>query len=345
MKAYFERQAALHPAMTARDALKMAYQAAFGAEHLAGDEEAVRRYLHEELTACEAAPAEPLTESISPDLCRANLRAWKAAGLPEKWLLRMFLDTCQPRPDGKARFEVLLADLDALTQAGRLPFSAQDWQGEKQAYLAQGLHAVHHSDAYREQEKPAYRLILSRYDRLLPLLTALDLSKRQIIALDGRCASGKTTLAADLARIAGAGVVHMDDFFLPPALRAPERLAAPGGNVHYERFITDVLPGLRSGQAFSYPVFDCSVMQINGARSVPAASLVIVEGAYSCHPALGDYMTLRAFSDVDPEIQRRRILARNGESGLQNFETRWIPMEERYFEACRIREQAQVVLA
>ena len=344
MKAYFEGQAALHPAMEPRDALKMAYQAAFGAEHLAGDGEAVRRYLHDELAVCEAAPAEPLTEAISPELCRVNLRAWKAAGLPEEWLLHMFLDTCQPRPDWEARFEARLADLGALPGDGRLPFSADAWHREKQAYLAQGLHAVHHSDAYREREKPAYRLILSRYGRLLPLLTALDLSKRQIVALDGRCASGKTTLAADLARITGAAVVHMDDFFLPPELRTPERLAEPGGNVHYERFIADVLPGLAGGQAFAYPIFDCSVMRINGERAVPAASLVIVEGAYSCHPALGDYMTLRAFSDVEPGTQRRRILARNGEEGLRNFETRWIPLEERYFEACRVREQARVVL-
>ena len=344
MKAYFERQAALHPAMTPQDALKMAYQAAFGAEHLAGDEAAVRRYLHDELTACQAAAEEPLTEAISPDLCRVNLRAWKAAKLPEEWLARMFLDACQPRPDGESRFRKILTALDDLAGNGGLPFDFEAWRQAREAYLASGLHAVHHSDAYRERENPAYRLILSRYGRMLPLLAALDLSERQIIALDGRCASGKTTLAADLARITGAAVVHMDDFFLPPALRTPERLAQPGGNVHYERFIADVLPGLLGGQAFSYPVFDCSVMALNGARSVPAASLVIVEGAYSCHPALGEYMTLRAFSDVDPDTQRRRILARNGEAGLQNFVERWIPLEERYFEACRVRERAQVVL-
>ena len=345
MKDYFERQAALHPSMTPRDALKMAYQAAFGAEHLAGDAAAVRRYLREELASCAPNAAEPLTEAISPDLCRVNLRAWKAANLPEDWLLRMFLDTCVPRPDGESRFREILAALDKLAQAGRLPFSADAWQGEKQGYWTEGLHAVHHSAAYREKEKPAYRLILGRCGRMLPLLAALDLSRRQIIALDGRCASGKTTLAADMARITGAAVVHMDDFFLPVELRTPERLAEPGGNVHYERFITEVLPGLRRGKAFQYSVFDCSQMRISGTCAVPAAPIVLVEGAYSCHPALGDYMTLRAFSDVDPEIQRRRILARNGESGLQNFETRWIPLEERYFEACRIREQAQVVLA
>ena len=37
----------------------------------------------------------------------------------------------------------------------------------------------------------------------------------KVIAIDGRCASGKTTLARELAERLGAGVIHMDDFFLP----------------------------------------------------------------------------------------------------------------------------------
>lgn len=344
MEACFARQAALHPSMTPQDALKMAYQAAFGAEHLLADTEAARQYLLREIETCAANADEPLAEEIAPDLCRINLRPWKAAGLPPEWLLRMFLAASAPRTDGESRFHQALDVLDRLTAQGKMPFCAEDWQREKHAYLAEGLRAVHHSEAYRMGERPAYRLAPGRFKRLLPLLTAIDPSRREIIALDGRCASGKTTLAADLAQIAGAAVIHTDDFFLPPELRTAERLSAPGGNVHYERILTDVLPGLRKGEAFAYPAFDCSVMRLNGEREVPAASLTVVEGAYSCHPALGDYMTLRAFSDVDPDTQRRRILDRDGKAGLENFLTRWIPMEEKYFAAFRVRETAQVIL-
>ena len=66
-----------------------------------------------------------------------------------------------------------------------------------------------------------------------------------VIAMDGRAAAGKTTLAEELAVTLGGAVVHMDDFFLPGELRTPERLAAPGGNVHAERFVEEVLPYLR----------------------------------------------------------------------------------------------------
>lgn len=35
----------------------------------------------------------------------------------------------------------------------------------------------------------------------------------RIIAIDGRCAAGKTTLAARLAKELGGDVIHMDVFF------------------------------------------------------------------------------------------------------------------------------------
>ena len=57
-----------------------------------------------------------------------------------------------------------------------------------------------------------------------------------VIAIDGRAASGKSTLAEQLSTLLEADVIHMDDFFLQPYQRTPERLAEIGGNVDYERF-------------------------------------------------------------------------------------------------------------
>ena len=56
-----------------------------------------------------------------------------------------------------------------------------------------------------------------------------------IIAIDGRCCAGKTTLAAKLKEQNGWSVFHMDDFFLQPKQRTKERLAQPGGNVDYDK--------------------------------------------------------------------------------------------------------------
>ena len=57
--------------------------------------------------------------------------------------------------------------------------------------------------------------IKTRIDRLL------DTQPRVIIAIDGRCGAGKSTLAARLAELCGGNVFHMDDFFLRPEQRRP----------------------------------------------------------------------------------------------------------------------------
>ena len=46
-------------------------------------------------------------------------------------------------------------------------------------------------------------------------VNALLLSKpRAIIAIDGNCCAGKTTMATRLGSLLGANVFHLDDYFL-----------------------------------------------------------------------------------------------------------------------------------
>ena len=170
------------------------------------------------------------------------------------------------------------------------------------------------------------------------------LSRPLIIAIDGRAASGKSTLAEQLSELLGADVIHMDDFFLPPELRSEERLAEPGGNVHYERFCEDVLPYLKSPELFSYRIFDCSRMDYNGESTVRNTPIRIVEGSYSHHPKFGTYADLFVFSDVDAVEQMRRIRLRNSGEKAQMFAKKWIPMEERYFAEFGIKTHADAVI-
>lgn len=157
MERYILDQAQRHLAMQARDALKMCYQAAFGAEHLLHDTEKARAYLHHELQDCPAQPDEPLYEAISPALCRVNLRAWKAQKYPEEALFALFAQACVPALDGEARLQRWLDTVQMLCEQNRLPFSLQAWQRELAAYPAPC--AVHHSDTYRAAEHPCYRLV------------------------------------------------------------------------------------------------------------------------------------------------------------------------------------------
>ncbi|MDE6641964.1 MAG: hypothetical protein K2K63_15735 [Acetatifactor sp.] len=183
-------------------------------------------------------------------------------------------------------------------------------------------------------------------DRIERVLMALnEVSKDvKIIAIDGRCAAGKTTFAEQLARVTGAGLIHMDDFFLPEEMRTEARLNEPGGNVHYERFAEEVLPKLKYAAGFDYVHYDCKRMAYGERKTVPASLIRIVEGAYSCHPKFGDYMDIRIFCDVKALEQRARIKKRNGADSLPTFLGKWIPWEEKYFAVHKIRERADIIL-
>lgn len=165
-----------------------------------------------------------------------------------------------------------------------------------------------------------------------------------VIAIDGGAASGKTTLANELSERYGGSVIHMDDFFLQPHQRTQERLSEAGGNLDRERFQSEVIPFLRANKFFSYQRFDCSEMALGERISVPKAPLLIVEGSYSHHPAFGNAYDLKIFLRTDAEKQRARILNRNGKKSYEMFKNRWIPMENRYFEAFSIENKADIVI-
>lgn len=159
-----------------------------------------------------------------------------------------------------------------------------------------------------------------------------------ILAIDGRCASGKTTLANRLAGSWSASLFHMDDFYLQPAQRTTERLAEPGGNVDRERFLSEVLLPLTKGEPVMYRRFDCRSFTFDKEQIIRPNTIAIVEGSYACHPELRAAYDLRIFLDIDPETQMQRILKRNGPECAERFRTRWIPLEEVYFRECRVRE-------
>ena len=164
-----------------------------------------------------------------------------------------------------------------------------------------------------------------------------------LVAIDGPCASGKTVFAASLHERFGGNVLHMDDFFLRPEQRTPERFAEPGGNVDRERFEAEVLKPLAAGKAVRYRPWDCHTGDFATSRSVEPAALTVVEGSYSMHPALRGYYDLTMCLIVDPSERLRRLEARNPRM-LQRFIDEWIPLENRYFESTNTQGSADLLV-
>ena len=167
----------------------------------------------------------------------------------------------------------------------------------------------------------------------------LDTPKRiLIICIEGRAAAGKSTLGRMLAEKYTCNLFHTDDFFLRPEQRSPERFAAPGENIDHERMVPEVLEKIVSGERFSYRPFDCSVMKPADPVDVIPRRLNIIEGSYSMHPKFANYYDLKIFLDIDPKEQSRRIMVRDGEIKHKRFVEEWIPLEEKYLKAFKIKD-------
>lgn len=183
------------------------------------------------------------------------------------------------------------------------------------------------------------------YARLTAEIRRLLAEKsRVIVAIDGRCGSGKTTLAARLQQELAAAVFHMDDFFLQPHQRTEERLHEAGGNADYERFLAEVLAPLTAGKTVTYRPFSCAKQALEPAVTAESRPLTVVEGSYACHPTLWQHYDLRLFLTAAPEEQLRRIRSRSGEEKARVFAQKWIPLEERYFAAFDIEQRCDMVL-
>ena len=165
-----------------------------------------------------------------------------------------------------------------------------------------------------------------------------------VLAIDGGSGSGKTTLAKALSDIYDCNVIHMDDFFLRPEQRTPERYAEAGGNVDRERFYDEVLIPLSKGDAIEYRRFDCATMTLSPATKIDPKKLTVIEGAYSMHPCFTEFYNLTVFLDIAPNVQKARINKRNTPEMAQRFFNEWIPLEERYFAEMQVKERCDVVI-
>lgn len=172
--------------------------------------------------------------------------------------------------------------------------------------------------------------IIKTYDSELPL----------IIAIDGRAASGKTTFAEKL----NVPVIHTDDFFRPRDNRGELALTEFDGNFDIERFKSEVVANLKTGNSFEYGMFDCFQGKITASVRIPLSACYVVEGAYSINPVLGDYAGLKVFFDVSKNDQKQRIINRGGEEAYNRFRDIWIPAEERYLAHYNIQAQCDITV-
>lgn len=336
-----------YPLMEPCDAVKLIFQNEFGGEHLIAQPNATLAWLRAEWASTPYDPGVLPVEDIGNGMVRVALAALRLTDDALRTLNRDFLRSAQVHTGRRKTFLSKLDALRMLAEEKIFSFSRQELEAYLERYIKTGCVPLSHSPAYREAYRPAYRVVKRSFSMVAlyrDLSQLVARGERAVIAIEGRCAAGKSSSADWLGGQFGIPVVRMDDFFLRPEQRTRERLAKPGENVDHERFRKEVLEPLAAGEAVCYRPYSCKTGELGEAVRLRPSPAVLVEGSYSCHPALWDFYDRRVFLTVDPEEQLRRIEARDGRSQLPVFREKWIPLEERYFSAFQVEERCDYQL-
>jgi len=168
--------------------------------------------------------------------------------------------------------------------------------------------------------------------------------EKLLIAIDGRCGSGKSTFGEILSDKLNGNLFHMDDFYLTKEQRTQERLKECGGNIDFNRFKEFVLERIMRDQSFTYPIYDCQLKEFSQSETVEPKCINIIEGSYCMHPALEDIYDIKIFLTTEYEKQLKRISKRNGEKAIQMFIQMWIPFEERYFKEFSVSDKSDFII-
>ena len=167
--------------------------------------------------------------------------------------------------------------------------------------------------------------------------------KHPLVTIDGRCASGKTTLAAQLAAMLPASVVHTDDYVIPHAQKTSDRLAVPGGNCDAERLVREIVKPWKHGETVQYRKYDCTEDVLLPPETLPCGSILILEGSYCNLPPVREYADVRIFLDAPWETRKARLEKREPPDSLKRFYDRWIPLEDAYFSAFRLPDAGCII--
>lgn len=335
MNSYLKTHLLRYPCHELIDEIKFLYHSAMGGGHLVNDDKKSLEKIKQEIDPSRG--YEIQKEDLNEQLCYVhfgNLNSVQACVLN-----RLFIYSAKHTKINKKKLKSSLEDLK------------KDKTIEEQKYIdlyiAQGMPMVSHSTTFKEKYHPAYRIVdrslMYYFDLFDAIEEALHKQKPTIIGIDGRCGSGKSTLAKYIKDLYGIEPISMDDFFLPIAKRTPARLAEVGGNIDYERFVQEVKQPLKAGEALNYRIFDCHLGAFNGTHQMPKQTVYVIEGTYCMHPVINDLYDLRVFMTIPREVQRERILARNGAEMYLKFEKMWIPMEEDYFKACDLMAESDFI--
>ena len=181
------------------------------------------------------------------------------------------------------------------------------------------------------------------------------------VGIDGRSGGGKTTLAAALVTSLGAGspptdvaVIGGDDFYAGGGATTwdARSTAEMADRVMDWRRQRDVLVALRDHGLASWRPFDWTsddwdtdvVPLLERPTTCAAATVVVLEGAYTCRPELHALLDLRVLLDTPTAVRRAQLRRREGDWFRDDWDARWAAAEDHYFGTVMTPDRFDLVL-
>ena len=156
-----------YPNLQVEDVFKYLFQSAFGCEHLVSDESRALAYIQKEYETVSRTEISRI-DLLDGDYSRVHLSCLND-GLSTKTLAKLFCLSAKQEKDGMALLQEKIEVARALVAQGVLPLNADEFAQKLATWAALGYPAVHHSDVFRAEYKPAYRVIANRYLKSLPI--------------------------------------------------------------------------------------------------------------------------------------------------------------------------------
>lgn len=310
---YLKRNLIRHPQSKTLDIFKLLYQNAFFVGHIVDNKRNVYNYLTKEIDLLRDKDysSDELYEYIGPNALRLNLFSFID---DYDFIFDLFIKTSEFHGPGN------LKEIIDLLEVNDEEKKELDELYEK--HVINKMIPVH-SEKYRELYHPHYRVIKNSF---LPLDLKVRKLQRfvnsikeensiKIIALEGKCGSGKSVITKELKDIT---IIEIDDHFDSP---------------NNEKFnvdaIANILSDLKIGSVIKEKCYDCHTKTYYY-KEKEVKNVIIVEGVYSYHPELIKYYDYLGYVVVEKEEQEKRIKERN--NALDYFE-KWIPREEEYYQS------------